>query len=108
MKKLGLATIVFALMSSVPAFAGSTLDEVKTNGLTVTSASVTYTVTLSDDGSYTTDVGIEGTWEQDGDDLCFTRTTGESNCQELPEGKVSGDSWDAENAAGEAVTVSIN
>ncbi|TNE60191.1 MAG: hypothetical protein EP340_00375 [Alphaproteobacteria bacterium] len=107
MKKFGIAAFSLSVFFATPAFAG-TLDEVIANGMTIETADVTYTVTMSEDGSYTTDIGIEGTWEQNGDEVCFTRTTGESSCQVLPEGKASGDSWEGETAAGDSATITIN
>ncbi|TNE35899.1 MAG: hypothetical protein EP347_12265 [Alphaproteobacteria bacterium] len=107
MKKFGIAAFSLSVLFAAPAFAG-TLEEVIANGMTIETANATYTVTLNDDGTYTTDIGIEGTWEQSGDEICFTRTTGESSCQVLPDGKVSGDSWEGETAAGESATVTIN
>ena len=107
MKKLGATAFSFALLFAAPALA-DTLEEVLANGMTIETAEVTYTVTMNDDGTYTTDIGIEGTWEADSGEICFTRSTGESNCQELPEGMASGDSWEAETAGGDAATVTIN
>lgn len=102
---IAFTVIFFGLIQT--AWAGTTMDAVLEGGLKIESATSSYTVMFSADGTYTTDVGIEGTWTFDGGELCTTRTTGESNCQILPEGMGRGDSWDGENAAGEAVTITI-
>lgn len=78
------------------------------NGLQVSSGDVTYVVLFEEDGSYTTDVGIEGTWEIVDGELCTTRTTGEHNCQPMMvDGLETGASWTGENSAGETVTFTL-
>ncbi len=77
------------------------------HALRVEGGAVTYTVMLNEDGTYTSDVGISGTWELQGDQLCTSRSTGETNCQPLQEGLGLGDSWQGENTAGETVTFTI-
>ncbi len=106
MKRFAIGFVVAFMGFAQVAWAG-TMDAVLANGLKIESASMSYTVTFNEDGTYTTDVGIEGTWELNDGELCTTRSTGEPNCQPLLEGKGSGDSWEGENAAGEAVTVTI-
>jgi len=86
---------------------GGSVDALVEHALRVESASVTYTVMLNADGTYTSDVGISGTWEVEGDELCTSRSTGETNCQPVQSGLGLGDSWQGENAAGETVTFTI-
>ena len=73
----------------------------------VSGGAVTYVTTFHDDGSYTTDVGIAGSWEVVDGELCITRTTGESGCQPMAHSVSLGDSWDSQDAAGNAVTVTV-
>lgn len=78
------------------------------NGLQVSSDAVTYVVFFEEDGSYTTTVGIRGTWEIVDGELCTTRSTGEHNCQPMmTEGLETGASWTGENATGETVTFTL-
>ena len=62
-------------------------------------------VTLNDDGTYTSDKGVTGTWKIDGDSLCVKRDSGESNCMPYSADAKPGDSWQSENANGEPVTI---
>ncbi|MGP1274167.1 MAG: hypothetical protein ACQRW7_01965 [Caulobacterales bacterium] len=86
---------------------GASVEALVENALRVESPSVTYTVRLNADGTYSSDVGISGTWEVQGDELCTSRSTGETNCQPIQEGLGLGDSWQGENTAGETVTFTI-
>lgn len=108
MKKL-IAIIAAAgtALASFAAFANSTMD-VLTGGaeLEISSDGGSYTVQFDADGTYTTSAGWSGSWELQGDELCFERTTGESGCSVLPEGKTAGDSWEGD-VAGTAVTFTI-
>lgn len=78
------------------------------NGLQVSSDTVTYVVFFEQDGSYSSTVGISGTWEITDGELCTTRATGEHNCQPMMlDGLETGSSWTGENAAGETVTFTL-
>ncbi len=66
-----------------------------------------FMVTFMDDGSYTTDVGVRGVWKLNGDQLCVTRSTGESNCIEAKADAHPGNTWKSQDAAGAAVTVEL-
>ncbi len=66
-----------------------------------------FMVTFMEDGSYTTDVGVHGVWKLSGDQLCVTRSTGESNCIEAKADAHPGDTWKSQDAAGAAVTVEL-
>jgi len=66
-----------------------------------------YTVTFKQDGSYTTDVGVQGTWKVEGMKLCVKRTTGESNCLDAKLDAKPGDTWKSQDAAGNAVMVEV-
>ncbi|MEM9169372.1 MAG: hypothetical protein AAGC56_06925 [Pseudomonadota bacterium] len=81
----------------------------------MTGASVTYTyadgteivATYSDDGTYTTDSAGGGKWTIDGDELCITTEAGQSGCTMLDGGMGAGDSWEAVDAFGNPVTITI-
>lgn len=77
-------------------------------GLQVSSAAGSYTTYFNADGTYTSDVGISGTWQVEGNEICVVRSTGESGCAPLQDGATLGDSWEGVNAAtGETVTYTI-
>lgn len=86
--------------------AGS-IEALVEHALRVDGGGMTYTVMLNEDGTYSSDVGISGTWHVDGSQLCTSRASGESNCQPIQEGLGLGDSWEGENTAGETVTFTI-
>lgn len=78
------------------------------NALQVSTAQGSYTTYFNADGTYTTDVGIEGSWEVQGDEVCVERSTGEQGCAPIQENLEVGASWEGENAAtGETVTYTI-
>jgi hypothetical protein len=86
----------------------SAMDTLIANAVQVQAGDVTYTTFFEANGSYTTDVGIAGTWHVDGDQLCIQRSTGEGGCQPLQTGLNVGDSWSGINAAtGATVTYTI-
>jgi hypothetical protein len=64
-------------------------------------------VTFQADGTYQTDSGIMGTWTLNGSELCVVRSTGESNCMEVPADTQPGATWQSEDAAGNPVTVTV-
>lgn len=78
------------------------------NALQVSSSQGSYVTYFNADGTYTTNVGISGTWEIRGAEICVVRSTGESGCAPLQDGVSLGDSWEGTNAAtGETVTYTI-
>ncbi|MDG1417958.1 MAG: hypothetical protein P8J78_12775 [Maricaulis sp.] len=84
------------------------MDTLIANAIQVQAGDVTYTTFFESDGSYTTDVGITGTWHVDGDQLCIQRSSGEGGCQPLQADLNVGDSWSGINAAtGATVTYTI-
>lgn len=83
------------------------IDALVEHALQVQTDTITYTVMLNADGTYSSDVGISGTWEVQGDQLCTSRATGETNCQPIQEGLNLGDSWEGENTTGDRVTFTI-
>ena len=94
------------LMSA--AMLDSPADVLVQNGLEISAGAVTYTTFFNADGTYTTDVGIEGTWELVGNEVCVVRSTGESGCAPVQENLSVGSSWEGTNAAtGETVTYTI-
>ena len=66
-----------------------------------------FEVTFHEDGTYTTSSDVHGTWELKGDEVCVTRSTGESNCLDAKLDAQPGDSWDSEDAVGKSVTVTL-
>jgi hypothetical protein len=107
MKKLILAIAACAGFSGT-ALANDTMDAMI--GLSVTydypdGASVS--AAYSADGSYTTDSVGGGKWTMSGDELCITTDDGASGCTTLSPGKGSGDSWEASDAFGNDVTITI-
>tara|TARA_R110002072_G_scaffold84304_3_gene191082 strand:+ start:596 stop:907 length:312 start_codon:yes stop_codon:yes gene_type:complete len=86
----------------------SGMEPLFSNGLQVSAGDTTYVVFFEEDGSYSTTVGIAGTWEVVDGELCTTRTTGEHNCQPImTDGLETGATWTGENAAGETVTFTL-
>lgn len=84
------------------------MDPLMHNDLHVSAPSGEYTVSFHEDGSYTTDVGISGTWEVVDGEICTTRATGEHACQpDVDQDLGTGDSWTGVNAAGETVTFTL-
>ncbi|MCC5980405.1 MAG: hypothetical protein JJU26_01670 [Oceanicaulis sp.] len=100
-------TMLAASLALAGADDHTSVDALIEHALRVEGGGVTYTVILDADGTYSSDVGISGTWEVQGDELCTSRATGETNCQPIQEGLALGDSWEGENAAGETVTFTI-
>ena len=105
MKKFMMLTAA-ATMLSTAAFAD--LNALITgNVMMVDGANGMVHFTFADDGTYSSDVGISGTWEVKGSDICTTRSTGESNCSAIPDGVAVGSSWDSVDATGAPVKITI-
>lgn len=86
----------------------SATDVLVANALEVSTSQGSYVTYFNADGTYTTNVGIAGTWWLEGGELCVQRSTGEGGCAPLQEGLSVGDSWTAENpTTGETVTYTI-
>ncbi|MEC9249275.1 MAG: hypothetical protein VX501_01390 [Pseudomonadota bacterium] len=78
------------------------------NALQISSSQGTYVTYFNPDGTYTTNIGISGTWQVQGSEICVVRSTGESGCAPLQDGVALGDTWQGTNAAtGETVTYTI-
>ena len=78
------------------------------NALQISSSAGSYVTYFNADGTYTSNIGIEGTWEVDGSEICVVRSTGESGCAPLMDNVGLGDSWEGVNAAtGETVTYTV-
>lgn len=98
---LTMIAAAFALLST-PA---ETLVE---NALQIHAGEVTYTTFFEADGTYTTDVGITGTWTLTDGSMCVVRSTGESGCQPVADTLALGDSWEGVNpATGATVTYTV-
>ena len=66
-----------------------------------------FVVTFKDDGTYSTTTDVKGTWKLEGDKICVTRSTGESNCLDAKLDAKPGDTWQSQDAAGKPVTVTL-
>jgi len=98
---LTMIAAAFALLST-PA---ETLVE---NALQIQAGEMTYTTFFDADGSYTTDIGITGTWTLVDGEMCVVRSTGESGCQPVADALALGDSWSGTNpATGMTVTYTV-
>jgi hypothetical protein len=84
------------------------MDALLDNALQISTDTITYHTYFNADGSYTTDIGITGTWTVEGTEVCVTRSTGEHGCAPLQENVALGDSWTGINAAtGDTVTYTV-
>lgn len=100
--------MIFTTLAVSAAMLQSGADILLDHGLQVTTSAGSYTTYFNADGTYTSDVGIEGTWTVEGDEICVVRSTGESGCAPLQDGAGLGDSWEGVNAAtGETVTYTV-
>tara|TARA_R110000868_G_scaffold80881_4_gene229320 strand:+ start:7409 stop:7720 length:312 start_codon:yes stop_codon:yes gene_type:complete len=98
---LTMIAAAFALLST-PA------ETLVANALQIQAGPVTYTTFFEADGTYTTDVGITGTWTLADGEMCVVRSTGESGCQPVAESLALGDSWEGTNpATGATVTYTV-
>ena len=77
------------------------------NALEVSSDAGSYITYFNADGTYTTNVGISGTWHVEGDELCVVRATGEAGCAPIEPGLSLGSTWTAPNAATGAMVTYI-
>ncbi len=109
MRKLITASAL-AIGLAAPAFA-DTLEAVTTKGVILEIQGMEIPITYADDGTYTADAmgqTINGQWRIDGTSLCSSNDMQpEESCQEYPEGKGPGDSFDLEGPMGTA-TIKIN
>jgi hypothetical protein len=85
----------------------SATDPLVDNALHVSGPEGEYVVFFSEDGTYTTNVGIAGHWHVDGEQFCVERDSGEANCQPLTPDLEIGDSWTGQNANGDDVTFTL-
>lgn len=109
-KKQFISTLIACSILGSPVFANDTMD-VLTGGkkLQVTTASgVSFIVTFTADGQYTTNTGSSGTWTLSDDTLCTLKQGSQTqSCGTLPSGKSDGDSWSTTDSSGNAITASI-
>jgi hypothetical protein len=102
-----LTTLLATAALSIASF-DSGISVLTTNAIQVDTAAGSYTTFFEPDGTYTTTVGITGTWRIDGDQLCIERSTGEGGCQPLQADLELGDTWTGTNSAtNETVTYTI-
>lgn len=95
-------------IAAAAALQASGMDALLQYDLQVTSPSGEYVVSFSEDGTYTSNVGIEGTWEVVDGELCTTRSTGEHACEALMDVPAeAGTSWTGTNTAGQEVTFTL-
>ena len=106
-RTLALATATATL--AAPAFA-DTMSATYGNTVSVTTADgsvVNYY--MNEDGSFSMAAGdttVDGTWRLDGDDICLT-VGGEETCSPLDNSRSVGDTWEATDADGNTITLSI-
>ena len=103
MNRLTIAFVaLFALLSgaALAAMTGSMLHPWKVTHEDGSS----FVVTFKDDGTYSTDSGIKGTWKLQ---LCVKRSTGEANCMDAKLDAKPGDSWKSEDAAKKPSTITV-
>jgi hypothetical protein len=86
---------------------GMASDPLIENALQVSGPEGEYVVFFEADGTYTTNVGISGSWHLDGDEFCVERASGAANCQPLMADLSVGDSWTGQNANGDDVTFTL-
>ncbi|OLF77889.1 hypothetical protein AWH62_04245 [Maricaulis sp. W15] len=90
------------------ALQASPIQPLLDNALQVSSDAGSYVTYFHEDGTYTTNVGISGTWHVEDGELCVVRATGEAGCAPIESGLALGSSWTAPNAAtGAMVTYTI-
>ena len=110
MKSITLA-VAGALLMVGTALAGGHATDLKSliidNTYVVAGPDGTLRVDFAEDGTYTSDAGISGTWTLEGQTVCVTRSTGESNCNDIPADVTVGSSWPSQNALGQDVTLTI-
>lgn len=100
--------MILTSLAAALALQASPVDTLVANALEVSTAQGSYITWFEADGTYTTNIGIEGRWWVEGEALCVERTTGEGGCVPLGETEAVGASWTGENAAtGETVTYTI-
>ncbi len=100
--------MIITTLAAAVLLQASAADILVENALHISTSQGEYTTYFNADGTYTTSIGIGGSWWLEGSDLCVQRSTGEGGCQPLQEGLSLGDSWQAENPTiGETVTYTI-
>ncbi len=100
--------MIFSSILLATALQASPVDTLIANALEISTADGSYVTYFEADGTYSTNIGISGTWWVEGNELCVQRSTGESGCAPLGEAEDVGSSWTGENAAtGETVTYTI-
>lgn len=63
----------------------SAADTLVENALHISTSQGEYTTYFNADGTYSTSIGISGSWWLEGSELCVQRSTGEGGCQPLQE-----------------------
>jgi len=103
--------VIAATMMIGPALAGGHATDLKSliidNTYVVAGPDGTIRVDFAEDGTYTSDAEISGTWTLEGQTVCVTRSTGESSCNDIPADVTVGSSWPSKNALGQDVTLTI-
>ena len=103
MKRLAIALVAVLAFGSGAALAALTGSMQHAWKVTHDDGS-SFVVTYKDDGTYTTDSGIKGTWKLQ---LCVKRSTGEANCMDAKLDAKPGDTWKSEDAAKKPVTITV-
>ena len=106
MKRTSLLAAAALLASTLPAFAGA-MDGVFGNTLRVTYADGSVVDHyMNEDGTFSTDTGVEGTWTLDELTLCIT-VDGNTNCGPIEEGRGIGAVWEEDDGQGGTRSVTI-
>lgn len=99
---------MITMMLAALALMSTPAETLVDNALQIQAGEITYTTFFEADGTYTTDVGISGTWSISDGQMCVVRSTGESGCQPVAESLAVGDSWTGVNpATGATVTYTV-
>ncbi|WP_339744614.1 hypothetical protein [uncultured Maricaulis sp.] len=99
---------MITMMLAALALMSTPAETLVDNALQIQAGEITYTTFFEADGTYTTDVGISGTWSISDGQMCVVRSTGESGCQPVAESLALGDSWEGVNpATGATVTYTV-
>ncbi len=106
---IGTAVLAAGIAFAAPAFA-DTMSATYGNTVTVTNAEgAVINYYMNEDGSFSMSAGetmAEGTWRIDGDNICLT-VGGEETCSPLDNSRSVGDTWEAQDADGNTITLSI-
>lgn len=88
--------------------AGSTMQASYGNTTIITDGDTSYTAFYNEDGTFENSLGMQGTWELDGETLTLKVDGDVVGTTTLPVGKSVGDTFEMPDESGRAVTVTIS